>query len=75
MILTGNHQAQQGQVLIAASQNDNQQQSIKFISNNSGQNLASPTKTITLSQAHQMGLLGSSKVQHILPSSSQKQVI
>ncbi|XP_024937498.1 protein lin-54 homolog isoform X2 [Cephus cinctus] len=75
MILTGT-QAQSGQqVLIATSQGDNQQpQTIKFLSSSaSGQSITSPPKTITLAQAQQMCLLSSSKVQHILPSSPQKQ--
>ncbi|XP_012144399.1 protein lin-54 homolog isoform X1 [Megachile rotundata] len=75
MILAGN-QAQSGQqVLITSSQNENQQ-SIKFLNNNtSSQDVTNPTKTITLAQAQQMGLLSTSKVQHILPSSPQKQGI
>lgn len=73
MILSGN-QSQTGQVLFASSQGESQQ-AIKIISNNSSQNISNPTKTITFAQAQQMGLLGPSKVQHILPSSpSQKQV-
>lgn len=75
MILTGN-QAQSGQVLITSSQNENQQtQAIKFLNNSaSSQDVTSPTKTITLAQAQQMGLLSTNKVPHILPSSPQKQV-
>ncbi|KOC67673.1 Protein lin-54 like protein [Habropoda laboriosa] len=75
MILAGN-QAQSGQVLITSSQNENQQtQAIKFLNNSaSSQDVTSPTKTITLAQAQQMGLLSTNKVQHILPSSPQKQV-
>lgn len=73
MILAGN-QAQSGQVLITNSQNENQQ-AIKFLNNNtSSQEVTNPTKTITLAQAQQMGLLSTSKVQHILPSTPQKQV-
>lgn len=73
MILTGN-QAQSGQVLITSSQNENQQ-AIKFLNNSaSSQDVTSPTKTITLAQAQQMGLLSTNKVPHILPSSPQKQV-
>ena len=73
MILTGG-QAQPGQVLFA-TQGDNQQQAIKFISNNnSGPNIGTPTKTITLAQAQQMGLIGGGKVQHYLPTTPQKQV-
>ncbi|XP_076654954.1 protein lin-54 homolog isoform X1 [Halictus rubicundus] len=74
MILAGN-QTQSGQVLITSSQNENQQ-AIKFLNNSiSTQDVTSPTKTITLAQAQQMGLLSSNKVQHILPSSPQKQGI
>lgn len=75
MILAGN-QAQSGQVLITSSQNENQQtQAIKFLNNSaSNQDVTSPTKTITLAQAQQMGLLSTNKVQHILPTSPQKQV-
>ncbi|XP_012278286.1 protein lin-54 homolog isoform X2 [Orussus abietinus] len=74
MILTGGQTQPGQQVLIASSQNDNQQQTIKFLSNNAGnQNVPTPTKTITLAQAQQMGLITSSKVQHILPSAPQKQ--
>ncbi|XP_076302674.1 protein lin-54 homolog [Lasioglossum baleicum] len=74
MILAGN-QTQSGQVLITSSQSENQQ-AIKFLNNSiSNQDLTSPTKTITLAQAQQMGLLSTNKVQHILPSSSQKQGI
>lgn len=72
MILAGN-QSQTGQVLFT-SQGESQQ-AIKIISNNSSQSISNPTKTITLAQAQQMGLLGPSKVQHILPTSTtQKQV-
>ncbi|OAD54388.1 Protein lin-54 like protein [Eufriesea mexicana] len=77
MILAGN-QAQSGQqVLITSSQNENQQtQAIKFLNNSaSSQDVTSPTKTITLAQAQQMGLLSTNKVQHILPTSPQKQGI
>lgn len=69
MILTGN-QPQSGaqQVLITSSQSENQPtQGIKFL-NNSSSNYGSPTKNITLAQ---MGILNK---QHILPSSSPKQV-
>lgn len=73
MILAGN-QSQTGQVLFT-SQGESQQ-AIKIISNNSSQSISNPTKTITLAQAQQMGLLGPSKVQHILPTSTtQKQGI
>ncbi|XP_053970403.1 protein lin-54 homolog [Hylaeus volcanicus] len=77
MILAGN-QAQSGQqVLITSSQNENQQtQAIKFINNSvSSQDVTAPTKTITLAQAQQMGLLPTNKVQHILPSSPQNKGI
>ncbi|XP_046820013.1 protein lin-54 homolog isoform X2 [Vespa velutina] len=77
MILAGS-QAQPGQqVLITSSQNEIQPaQTIKFLSSNvSSQNITSPTKTITLAQAQQMGLLTTNKVQHILPSTPQKQGI
>ncbi|XP_031841529.1 protein lin-54 homolog isoform X1 [Nomia melanderi] len=76
MILAGN-QTQSGQVLITSSQNESQQtQAIKFLNNTvSSQDITSPTKTITLAQAQQMGLLSTNKVQHILPSSPQKQGI
>ncbi|KAI4500354.1 hypothetical protein M0802_004771 [Mischocyttarus mexicanus] len=77
MILTGN-QAQPGQqVLITSSQNEIQPaQTIKFLSSNvSNQNMTSPTKTITLAQAQHLGLLTTNKVQHILPSTPQKQGI
>lgn len=75
MILAGN-QTPSGQVLITSSQSENQQtQAIKFLNSSmSSQDVTSPTKTITLAQAQQMGLLSTSKVQHILPSSPQKQV-
>ena len=75
MILAGN-QTPSGQVLITSSQNENQQtQAIKFLNNStSSQDVTSPAKTITLAQAQQMGLLSTNKVQHILPSSPQKQV-
>ncbi|XP_076640391.1 protein lin-54 homolog [Colletes latitarsis] len=74
MILAGN-QTQSGQVLITSSQNENQQ-AIKFLNNSvSSQDVTNPTKTITLAQAQQMGLLSTNKVQHILPSSPQKQGI
>lgn len=69
MILTGN-QSQSGtqQVLITSSQSENQPtQGIKFL-NNSSSNYGS-SKNITLAQ---MGIL--SNKQHILPSSSPKQV-
>lgn len=76
MILAGS-QAQPGQqVLITSPQNEIQPaQTIKFLSSTvSSPNLTSPTKTITLAQAQQMGLLTTNKVQHILPSTPQKQV-
>ncbi|XP_003424108.1 protein lin-54 homolog isoform X1 [Nasonia vitripennis] len=75
MILT-NTQPQSGQqVLIASSPSDSQQgQTIKFLSSNTPNlGMGSPTKTITFAQAQQMGLLPTNKVQHILPSASQKQ--
>lgn len=75
MILTGN-QPQPGthQVLITSSQSENQPTSgIKFLNNSSSSyGITSPTKTITLAQAQQMGILSTNKVQHILPSSPQK---
>ncbi|XP_032662655.1 protein lin-54 homolog isoform X4 [Odontomachus brunneus] len=72
MILTGGQTQSAQQVLITSSQSESQQsQGIKFL-NNSSSNYTSPTKTITLAQAHQIGII-SNKVQHILPSSSQKQ--
>ncbi|CAL7951706.1 unnamed protein product [Xylocopa violacea] len=76
MILAGN-QAQSGQVLITNSPNENQQtQTIKFLNNSSSnQDVTNAAKTITLAQAQQMGLLPTNKVQHILPSSPQKQGI
>jgi hypothetical protein len=77
MILAGN-QTQSGasQVLITSSQNENQStQGIKFLNNSSSNyGVTSPTKTITLAQAQQIGILSTNKVQHILPSSPQKQV-
>ncbi|XP_017880263.1 protein lin-54 homolog isoform X2 [Ceratina calcarata] len=74
MILTGN-QAQSGQQVLI-TQNENQTQAIKFLNNStSGQDSTNPTKTITLAQAQQMGLLSTNKVQHILPTSPQKQGI
>ena len=74
MILAGNQGQSGQQVLITSSQNENQQ-AIKFLNNSvSSQDITSPTKTITLAQAQQMGLLSTNKVQHILPSSPQKQV-
>ncbi|XP_076162664.1 protein lin-54 homolog [Ptiloglossa arizonensis] len=77
MILAGNQTQSGQQVLITSSQNENQQtQAIKFLNNSvSSQDVTSPTKTITLAQAQQMGLLSTNKVQHILPSSPQKQGI
>ncbi|XP_076754727.1 uncharacterized protein LOC143425648 isoform X1 [Xylocopa sonorina] len=76
MILAGN-QAQSGQVLITNSPSENQQtQTIKFLNNSSSnQDVTNAAKTITLAQAQQMGLLSTNKVQHILPSSPQKQGI
>lgn len=77
MILTGN-QAQSGtqQVLITNTQGENQPtQGIKFLNNSSSAySVTSPTKTITLAQAQQMGIISTNKVQHILPSTPQKQV-
>ncbi|KAL6430007.1 hypothetical protein ACFW04_007666 [Cataglyphis niger] len=76
MILTGNQpQAGTHQVLITSSQSENQPSSgIKFLNNSSSSyGITSPTKTITLAQAQEMGILSTNKVQHILPSSSQKQ--
>ena len=75
MILAGNQGQSGQQVLITSSQNENQQ-AIKFLNNSvSSQDITSPTKTITIAQAQQMGLLSTNKVQHILPSSPQKQGI
>lgn len=74
-MILANPQSQPGQVLIA-SPTEGQGQTIKFLSNNSSNlNMGSPTKTITFAQAQQMGLLPSNKVQHILPSSAQKQSV
>ena len=77
MILT-NTQPQSGQVLIASPTEGQQGQTIKFVSSNSP-NLSvgnSPTKTITFAQAQQMGFIPTTnKVQHILPSSAQKQTV
>ncbi|XP_043666806.1 protein lin-54 homolog isoform X3 [Vespula pensylvanica] len=77
MILAGSQTQPGQQVLITSSQNEIQPaQTIKFLSSNvSSQNITSPTKTITLAQAQQMGLLTTNKVQHILPSTPQKQGI
>ncbi|XP_066594732.1 protein lin-54 homolog [Prorops nasuta] len=77
MILTGNQTQPGQQVLISSPQSENQPaQAIKFLSSSvSSQNITSPTKTITLAQAQQMGLLSTNKMQHILPSSPQKQGI
>ncbi|KZC05293.1 PREDICTED: protein lin-54 homolog [Dufourea novaeangliae] len=77
MILAGNQTQSGQQVLITSSQSENQQaQAIKFLNNSvSSQDVTSPTKTITLAQAQQMGLLSTNKVQHILPSAPQKQGI
>ncbi|RLU26383.1 hypothetical protein DMN91_000177 [Ooceraea biroi] len=76
MILAGS-QAQSGapQVLITSSQSENQStQGIKFLNNSSSTyGVTNPTKTITLAQAQQIGILSTNKVQHILPSSPQKQ--
>lgn len=71
MILTGS-QSQSGtqQVLITSSQSENQStQGIKFL-NNTSSSYSSPSKNITLAQ---MGIISTNK-QHILPSSSPKQV-
>ncbi|XP_014477856.1 PREDICTED: protein lin-54 homolog [Dinoponera quadriceps] len=75
MILTGSQAQSAQQVLITSSQSENQQsQGIKFLNNSSSNySVTSPTKTITLAQAQQMGILPTNKVQHILPSSPQKQ--
>ncbi|XP_015180563.1 PREDICTED: protein lin-54 homolog isoform X3 [Polistes dominula] len=77
MILTGNQTQPGQQVLITSSQNEIQPaQTIKFLSSNvSNQNMTSPTKTITLAQAQHLGLITTNKVQHILPSTPQKQGI
>lgn len=76
MILTGSQAQSAQQVLITSSQNENQQsQGIKFLNNSSSNyGVTNSTKTITLAQAQQMGILSTNKVQHILPSSPQKQV-
>lgn len=61
MILTGNQSQSGGQMLLATTQGDNQ--AIKIVGNNvTNQGIASPTKTITLAQAQQMGLLSTNKV-------------
>lgn len=75
MILAGNQGQTGQQVLLASTQNDNQQpQTIKFItSSGASPSIPSPTKTITFAQAQQMGLLSSGKIQQILPSSPHKQ--
>ncbi|KAK0179600.1 hypothetical protein PV327_005338 [Microctonus hyperodae] len=75
MILTGGNQAQQGQeVLIAATKDNPQTQTIKFITSSSTTPpVTSSTKTITFAQAQQLGLITPGKVQHILPSTPQKQ--
>lgn len=71
-----NTQSQAGQQVLIASPAEGQGQTIKFLSNNlPNSNMGSPTKTITFAQAQQMGLLPSNKVQHILPTSTQKQTV
>lgn len=78
MILAGNQGQMGQQVLLASTQNnDNQQpQTIKFItSSGTSQSIASPTKTITFAQAQQMGLISSGKIQQILPSTPHKQQV
>ena len=76
MILSGGQQQGTGDVLIANSQGDNTNtQTFKFLSTSSGsQGITSPTKTITFAQAQQMGLI-TNKVQHILPSTTQKTTV
>ncbi|XP_034950242.1 protein lin-54 homolog isoform X2 [Chelonus insularis] len=71
MILTSG-QTQTGQeVLIASTQDSSQNQTIKIVSS-SCPAITSSTKSISFSQAHQLGLLGSNKVQQYLPSTPQK---
>lgn len=74
-MILANPQPQASQQVLIASQSEGQQgQTIKFIqANTSNYNVNSPTKTITFAQAQQMGLLPTNKVQHILPSTAQKQ--
>ncbi|XP_020285263.1 protein lin-54 homolog [Pseudomyrmex gracilis] len=72
MILTGNQvQPAAQQVIIASPQNEHQTvPGIKFLNNNSSTyGTTTSTKTITLAQAQQMGILPANKMQHILPSS------
>ncbi|XP_058795737.1 protein lin-54 homolog isoform X2 [Phymastichus coffea] len=74
MILANTQPQSSQQVLIASPTEGQQGQTIKFIqTNTSNYNVNSPTKTITFAQAQQMGLLPTNKVQHILPSTAQKQ--
>ena len=77
MILTTNAQSPSGQQVLLASPTESQQgQTIKFLTTSSPSSvgMGSPTKTITFAQAQQMGLIASTnKVQHILPSTVQKQ--
>ncbi|XP_014206996.1 protein lin-54 homolog [Copidosoma floridanum] len=74
MYVTNTQPQNAQQLLIASSPTDSQQgETLKFLSSNSNLNVQnSPTKTITLAQAQQMGLLPAGKVQQILPS-TQKQ--
>nr|CAD7260187.1 unnamed protein product [Timema shepardi] len=87
-VIIGNHSGQvnQGQpFMISTSQSGigeatfTNRQSVKLINTSGGTQgtaiLGTPPKAITLSQAQQMGLLSSSKLQQILPSSANKQSI
>ena len=66
MILTSNQSQPGGQMLLATTQGDSQQ-AIKIVQSNNvtNQSIASPTKTITLAQAQQMGLLSTNKVSYL----------
>ncbi|XP_014224287.1 protein lin-54 homolog isoform X1 [Trichogramma pretiosum] len=76
-MIISNTPAQSNQQLLIATPAEAAGQTIKFVSNTaSNVSMGSPTKTITFAQAQQMGLIQSSnKVQHILPSSGQKQAM
>lgn len=73
IIASGNQTQPAAQIIVASASGDTQTtQGIKFLANNvSGANAG---KTFTLAQAQQMGLITTSKMQHILPSTQKQQV-
>lgn len=74
VFLSNNHNQQGGQPIMFTG--DSGHQTIRIVGGNATQSVApSPTKTITLAQARQMGLLSPGKLQQIIPGQKVKFVL